>query len=114
MVVVFDWDGTLIDSAGKIIACMQQAARDAALAPPTDEQVRNIIGLGLDLAIARLYPDAAQRQRGSTCKVRCRTGYLSVQDSNYSFVCEQSTHPSWEAIDPSKPPRCVKDGCYGT
>ena len=58
--------------------------------------------------------DAAQRQRGSTCKVRCRTGYLSVQDSNYSFVCEQSTHPSWKAIDPSKPPRCVKDGCYGT
>lgn len=63
MVVIFDWDGTLIDSAGKIIACMQQAARDAALAPPTDDQVRNIIGLGLDLAIARLYPDASQRQR---------------------------------------------------
>ena len=63
MVVVFDWDGTLIDSAGKIIACMQQAARDAALVPPADESVRNIIGLGLDIAIERLYPDEAERKR---------------------------------------------------
>lgn len=63
MVVIFDWDGTLIDSAGKIISCMQQAARDADLVPPADESVRNIIGLGLDLAIERLYPAEAERKR---------------------------------------------------
>ncbi|MBB3046548.1 phosphoglycolate phosphatase [Litorivivens lipolytica] len=65
MVVIFDWDGTLIDSAGKIVACMQQAARDADLPPPSDAEVRNIIGLGLDLAIHQLFPEASVTTRGA-------------------------------------------------
>ena len=56
MLVIFDWDGTLIDSSGKIVACMQQAARDSAVAPQSDEAIRNIIGLGLDEALCQLYP----------------------------------------------------------
>lgn len=63
MVLIFDWDGTLIDSTAKIIACMQQAARDATIEPPADEAVRNIIGLGLDEAIRSLYPRQAQNAR---------------------------------------------------
>lgn len=63
MVVIFDWDGTLIDSAGKIVACMQQAARDVDLRPPSDAEVRNIIGLGLDLAIHQLFPEASVTTR---------------------------------------------------
>lgn len=56
MLVIFDWDGTLIDSSGKIVACMQQAALDSAVAPQTDEAIRNIIGLGLEEALCQLYP----------------------------------------------------------
>ncbi len=63
MVVIFDWDGTLIDSAGKIVACMQQAGRDAQLPAPSDDAVRNIIGLGLDVAIGRLYPAESEQKR---------------------------------------------------
>ena len=84
MVVVFDWDGTLIDSAGKIIACMQQAARDAALAPPADESVRNIIGLGLDIAIERLYPDEAERKRDEVREHYARN-FIAADQNPCSF-----------------------------
>jgi phosphoglycolate phosphatase len=56
--LVFDWDGTLMDSHARIVACMQGAAYDVAAAPLADESVRNIIGLGLGEAIKALYPEA--------------------------------------------------------
>lgn len=65
MLVIFDWDGTLINSTGKIVACMQQAAEDAGVAPQSVEAIRNIIGLGLDEALQRLYPDAVAELRDS-------------------------------------------------
>lgn len=54
--VIFDWDGTLMDSTARIVACMQQAAEDAGLVPLPALQVRQIIGLGLPEAIRTLYP----------------------------------------------------------
>lgn len=56
MVIIFDWDGTLLDSADKIVACMRGAAVDCALEPPGAAAVRNIIGLELSRAIAQLFP----------------------------------------------------------
>lgn len=53
--VVFDWDGTLMDSAGRIVACVQAAAREAGVAEPSPEAAREIIGLGLDEAIDALF-----------------------------------------------------------
>lgn len=58
MLVVFDWDGTLIDSTGKIVRSMHQAAQQVDLPVLADDAVRNIIGLGLPEAILTLYPDA--------------------------------------------------------
>ncbi len=57
MLLIFDWDGTLIDSSEKIITCMQRAANTAALPSLSDEKVKSIIGLGLPEAIYSLYPD---------------------------------------------------------
>jgi phosphoglycolate phosphatase len=54
--VIFDWDGTLMDSAARIVSSMQAASRDAGWGPLADEAVRDIIGLGLPEAIARLCP----------------------------------------------------------
>lgn len=45
--VIFDWDGTLMDSAPKIIACMQKAAKVVGVTIPTDHDVRQIIGVSL-------------------------------------------------------------------
>lgn len=56
--VVFDWDGTLMDSEAKIVASAVAAAADLGLPPLSRERVRDIIGLGLPEAVARLFPEA--------------------------------------------------------
>ncbi|WP_280951229.1 HAD family hydrolase [Salinicola aestuarinus] len=61
--LVFDWDGTLMDSAPRIVACMQRAARAFGWAVPSAEAIRDIIGLGLPEAIERLYPGTGDRDR---------------------------------------------------
>lgn len=57
--IVFDWDGTLMDSAGKIVACLSAAITQLGLPPRSDDQLRHIIGLGMGEAIAHLYPNEA-------------------------------------------------------
>ena len=52
--VLFDVDGTLLDSAALIHACMCDAFADFGLPPPLPEASRAIIGLTLDKAIARV------------------------------------------------------------
>jgi len=56
--VVFDWDGTLMDSEARIVDCMQRAAADLEVAVPSRAEARDIIGLGLQQAVARLFPGA--------------------------------------------------------
>ncbi|MES1925417.1 HAD-IA family hydrolase [Salinisphaera sp. T31B1] len=55
--LVFDWDGTLMDSAGEIVSAMQQAIQHTGLPERTPEQMRELIGLGLNDVLARLFPD---------------------------------------------------------
>ena len=57
MLFIFDWDGTLIDSAGHIIGAMQAAAGELGVPVASAAAVQNIIGLGLPEAILALYPD---------------------------------------------------------
>lgn len=52
--IVFDWDGTLMDSEGRIVASMQAAFTEAGREPPPAAAVREVIGLGLEEAILRL------------------------------------------------------------
>jgi phosphoglycolate phosphatase len=54
--IVFDWDGTLMDSAGTIVLCMQAACRDLGLPVPDDERAAHVIGLGLGDALAYAIP----------------------------------------------------------
>jgi phosphoglycolate phosphatase len=55
--IVFDWDGTLLDSAAAIVHAMQRACEDLDVAPPDDYTARSVIGLGLIDALARVVPD---------------------------------------------------------
>ncbi len=63
--VVFDWDGTVMDSAARIVACIEGTIADLGLEPRTKDQIRHIIGLSMGEAIETLYPghDAPFRQR---------------------------------------------------
>lgn len=56
--IIFDWDGTLMDSAAHIVTCMQAAISELKIESRADEQIRDIIGLGLEEAVLKLYPDA--------------------------------------------------------
>lgn len=56
--IVFDWDGTLMDSTAHITHCMHRAISTLSLEPLSDTQVSHIIGLGLHEAVQTLYPDA--------------------------------------------------------
>ena len=60
--LVFDWDGTLADSLGQIIASMEQAIDLMALERRNPDRIRNIIGLGLTQAVSNLYPDLSDNQ----------------------------------------------------
>ncbi|MCK5435163.1 MAG: HAD-IA family hydrolase [Nitrosomonadaceae bacterium] len=55
--LVFDWDGTLADSASVIVLSIQGAARDMGLTEPSNDEARHVIGLGLSEAIEYLFPD---------------------------------------------------------
>jgi len=54
--LIFDWDGTLMDSEECIVRCMQAAAKDMTLVVPSYDSVKNIIGLGLKEAVSALFP----------------------------------------------------------
>ncbi|MCB1798309.1 MAG: HAD-IA family hydrolase [Gammaproteobacteria bacterium] len=56
--VVFDWDGTLMDSESRIVTCMQRAASQVGVAVPDNAAARDVIGLGLIEAVQRLFPVA--------------------------------------------------------
>ena len=55
--IVFDWDGTLVDSTAMIALAIQKAAEDLGLVVPTLEQASHVIGLGLNDALARAVPE---------------------------------------------------------
>jgi phosphoglycolate phosphatase len=58
-VLVFDWDGTIIDSASTIAECIRRAAADIGLPVPTKEQASHVIGLGLQDALRHAVPGLA-------------------------------------------------------
>ena len=55
--LIFDWDGTLMDSAGVIVDSIQRACEDIGLPTPGERASRQIIGLGLIQALQTLLPD---------------------------------------------------------
>lgn len=57
-VLIFDWDGTLVDSIERIIEAMHMASDMCSVPRCTDQAVRDIIGLAMPQAYDVLYPDA--------------------------------------------------------
>ncbi|WP_319381414.1 HAD-IA family hydrolase [Thiomicrorhabdus sp.] len=55
--VIFDWDGTLMNSEARIVDSIQIAARECGLPVLSYDESKQIIGLSLEKAILGLYPD---------------------------------------------------------
>ena len=76
--VVFDFDGTLVDSQGGIIAAMTEAFRSTGLEDPAPSAVRRVVGLSLTTAIGELMPGA---EMGTVAAVaeRYRDAFLALR-----------------------------------
>lgn len=63
--IVFDWDGTLVDSVDWIVSCLRKVAKDQGYTQPKEQEVKNIVGLSIHKAMDKLFPeiDSAARQQ---------------------------------------------------
>lgn len=74
--VVFDWDGTILDSAAAIVRSIQAACADLELPVPDEARARHVIGLGLVDAMHHAVP-ALTPDRMPAMIERYRHHYLS-------------------------------------
>lgn len=67
--LVFDWDGTLVDSIASIVGCMHATTGELGLPSIPEETIRSTIGLGLRDTLEALLPEAGTelRQRVVAC-----------------------------------------------
>lgn len=61
--VVFDWDGTLMDSTRLIASCLQAACRDVGAPVPSDSEALFVIGLNMADTFRRVVPDLDEAAR---------------------------------------------------
>ncbi len=93
--VVFDCDGTLVDSAQSIITCMQSACRQHGFTEPGPDDVRRMVGLPLEDAISRLYPDMAAGMV-DTVREGYRDAFMALRDKGE--VHEPLYHGTLDAL----------------
>ncbi len=60
--IIFDWDGTLMDSEAKIVSCLRSTIEHLNFDFREDAVLKDVIGLGLTEAILKLYPDFTEQQ----------------------------------------------------
>jgi phosphoglycolate phosphatase len=78
--IIFDWDGTLMNSEAKIVNCFRKAVTDIGIEFPGSQAVRNIIGLGLKEALDSLLPEQDEKTR-ETVVSRYRDHFLHLDET---------------------------------
>ncbi|WP_027149223.1 HAD family hydrolase [Methylobacter tundripaludum] len=58
--IIFDWDGTLIDSIDWIVHCLQTAGKQCGRDIPEPQAAKDVIGLSITNACAKLFPGVDQ------------------------------------------------------
>ena len=78
-VLIFDWDGTLVDSIGRIVESISVAADNCNLPALDEVAIKGIIGLGLPEAIAVLYPHVSDARVVEAFRRAYANHYLSLE-----------------------------------
>lgn len=78
--IIFDWDGTLMNSEARIVAAIQFAAEQNGLPSLSDHESKQIIGLSLQNAVAQLYPSIADDHDAISAMSEAYTQHF-LQDS---------------------------------
>ncbi len=76
--LIFDWDGTLMDSQARIVDCFQTSIKALGLQTRSVDDIRQIVGLGLFEGFEALCPDATPAQLKQATKIY-RDNYFSAQ-----------------------------------
>jgi phosphoglycolate phosphatase len=82
--LVFDWDGTLVDSTGHIASSIQAACADLDLPVPSQQAARHVIGLGMHDALAHVLPQL-EEVRYRDVADRYRHHFLAGDESIATF-----------------------------
>ncbi len=88
--IVFDWDGTVMDSTAVIASSIQAACRDLDLPVPSDEAARHVIGMGLLEALRHAVPDAPESMY-EPLVARYRHYFLAQDESILLFADARET-----------------------
>ena len=83
--IVWDWDGTLMDSTPTIVQCIQQACRDLELPVPDDSVASHVIGLGVQEALRTAVPSVRVEQHPRLVD-RFRYHYLAKDHELHLFA----------------------------
>ena len=79
--IVFDYDGTLVDSQQMIVDCMARAFTTMSLAAPDPEAVRQVVGLRLEEAVGRLAAEAPEADLVTALSERYRQAFWALRQS---------------------------------
>lgn len=82
--IVWDWDGTIMDSTPTIVQCIQQACRDLDFPVPEDSIASYVIGLGIHDSLRRVVPTIDPRHF-PTLVDRFRYHYLAKDHELHLF-----------------------------
>lgn len=77
--IVFDYDGTLVDSQHAILRAMTEGFAAQGLTPPRAEAVRRVVGLNLELAVAKLLPDPSDSRLAAHVSESYRQAFLALR-----------------------------------
>lgn len=77
--VVFDVDGTLVDSGAMILAGFQGAYAKRGIPCPGEAEIFSIIGLSLGVAVAQLSPDLPEAEQAGLVQ-----GYREIYSAGHS------------------------------
>ncbi|MBV7597870.1 HAD family hydrolase [Aeromonas sp. sia0103] len=92
---IFDWDGTLMDSVGRIVACLLGAARDCGEPVPTAQETHQIIGLSLEVGMPRLFNLPQGGERAQALIARYRHHYLHDDTPSPLFAGASDLLHNW-------------------
>lgn len=92
--VIFDCDGTLVDSQSTIISAMRRAFQGLGLPNPSDEAIRRVVGLSLHESMMRLLPNGSGEDHDGLVD-RYRSAFFELR-SVPDF--EEPLYPGVEAV----------------
>jgi phosphoglycolate phosphatase len=89
--LVFDWDGTLMDSIGSIVACMQTTLEHVGVLPVAEERIRQAVGMGIGATMDYLLPDADEATRGRVTDCYRNLWFSSFRERPLPFAGVEET-----------------------